>query len=88
MILKYCMEIWVLKYIDEAMKNADMCTCERCRLDTIAITLNKLPPKYIVAAGSIASTKIKSLELQYDAVIRKEAEEAAFIVKRKNRHDL
>lgn len=27
----------------------DVCTCERCQLDIIALALNRLPPRYVVS---------------------------------------
>ena len=35
-------------YLDRWYKEADVCQCENCRLDVMAIMLNKLQPKYVV----------------------------------------
>ena len=35
-------------YMDRCFKDADVCQCENCRLDVMAIMLNNLPPKYVV----------------------------------------
>ena len=42
------MEDVVALLLDELIKDKDICKCEHCRLDMMAIALNKLPPKYIV----------------------------------------
>jgi len=34
--------------VKSLIKNIDMCRCERCIADACAITLNALPPKYVV----------------------------------------
>ncbi|MDL2258483.1 late competence development ComFB family protein [Eubacteriales bacterium OttesenSCG-928-K08] len=34
--------------IDNVIEEEHACTCEKCRLDTIALALNALPPKYVV----------------------------------------
>jgi competence protein ComFB len=35
-------------YLDRWYKEADICQCDNCRLDVMAIMLNSLPPKYVV----------------------------------------
>ncbi len=42
------MEAFVEKRLDAAMKKFKCCTCERCRKDVLAFTLNKLPPLYVI----------------------------------------
>ncbi|XYW68664.1 late competence development ComFB family protein [Oscillospiraceae bacterium LTW-04] len=42
------MEAFVEKRLDAALKKFKCCTCERCRKDVLAITLNKLPPLYVI----------------------------------------
>lgn len=42
------MEGFVESRIDEAMKKFNCCTCEKCRKDVLAITLNKLQPYYVI----------------------------------------
>jgi len=38
----------VRAYLDRWFKEADMCHCDDCRLDVLALMLNNLPPKYVV----------------------------------------
>ena len=42
------MEEMVSRKLDAAIRESDMCRCEQCRLDVMALTLNKLPPRYVV----------------------------------------
>ena len=38
----------VKQFIEKWYKEADVCQCDSCRLDVMAIMLNQLPPKYVV----------------------------------------
>lgn len=46
--LKNHMEDVVAKLVDQYMKDSDVCHCEKCRLDAMALALNELPPAYFV----------------------------------------
>ncbi|MCL2719180.1 MAG: late competence development ComFB family protein [Lachnospiraceae bacterium] len=41
-------EDWVRSYLDRNISTFDVCNCESCRLDIMALALNKLPPQYVV----------------------------------------
>lgn len=43
------MEHLIPKYIDQAIRRFNACSCDRCRCDVAAQALNNLPPKYVVA---------------------------------------
>lgn len=43
------MEHLVNQRIDDVISKFNCCNCPRCRKDAIALALNKLPPKYVVA---------------------------------------
>lgn len=45
----------------------DICKCEKCREDIIALALNNLPPKYITSAQGRAFAKVTFLECQCKA---------------------
>ena len=47
-VLRNFTEEAVKVYLDRWFKEADMCHCEDCRLDVMAIMLNALPQKYVV----------------------------------------
>lgn len=40
----------VLKHLDEAILRFNTCSCDRCKCDIVAHTLNNLQPKYVVGS--------------------------------------
>lgn len=70
--LKNYMEDVVALFIDDLMEDKDICKCEHCRLDIIALALNKLPPKYIATRESEVYAKTDLLSRQYrtDVIIQ------------------
>lgn len=42
------MEEVVMQHLDDIITKFNCCRCDQCRSDIIAITLNELPPKYVV----------------------------------------
>jgi len=73
-----------LKGILEKMK--DVCSCERCREDILAYTLNRLPARYVVTVLGNAYTKLHQLKVQSKADIVVQLMEAAKVVGAKPRH--
>ncbi|HHY70202.1 MAG TPA: late competence development ComFB family protein [Thermoanaerobacterales bacterium] len=63
--LQNYMENVVALLMDELIKDRDMCKCEHCRLDIMAIALNKLPPKYTVTREGEVYAKTDLLSRQY-----------------------
>ena len=47
-VLRNFTEEAVKAYLERWFKEADVCQCEDCKLDVMAIMLNTLPPKYVV----------------------------------------
>ena len=81
------MEIWVERCLADVIKDIDMCKCEKCLKDVYALSLNKLPPKYIISDKGIEECKI-------DCDFNEEKEEiirclrsSAEIVKKNPKHD-
>ncbi|MGI5918365.1 MAG: late competence development ComFB family protein [Christensenellales bacterium] len=58
------MEDLVENKLGELMRSADMCCCERCRADTKALALNKLPPRYVVSVGGEVYAHFQELSTQ------------------------
>lgn len=81
------MEYSVDKLIDKVIQNSDVCKCERCRLDIKAITLNNLPPKYVVTPKGELFSKVSTLEYQFEVNIITEITKAIAVVKKNKRHD-
>jgi len=87
MELKNSMEEFVERYIDKVMKEVNMCTCQKCRYDVMAIALNNLKPLYTVTRSGALFNKVKSMESQYEAQIISEITKAAKIVMKDTKHD-
>lgn len=66
MELKNYMETLVWQHLSEVSEGYhDVCNCERCRFDIVALALNFLPPRYIVTAKGETWAKVKALEQQF-----------------------
>lgn len=64
MVLKNYMETLVENKIDELIKDNNVCTCDRCKADIMAIALNNLHPKYVVTKEGECYAKLSSYEIQ------------------------
>lgn len=65
----------------------DFCTCDRCKLDVIAIALNAVPSKYVVTDKGELFGRANLMTNQSDADIIKEVTRAIDIVRESPRHD-
>ena len=66
MELKNYMEILMWQQLDEVLtSHQGVCKCEKCRYDIAALTMNFLPPRYVVTDKGQMYTKIKALEQQF-----------------------
>ena len=45
--------------VDDLIKKEKACPCPKCRLDIMALALNKLPPKYVVSVKGNAFTSFQ-----------------------------
>ena len=60
------MEEVVSRILDELLaEKSEYCDCPRCRLDTMALALNKLPPKYVVTTKGYSYAKTREIETQF-----------------------
>ncbi len=71
MQIRNAMEIVVRENLAEILQQRekygveDVCTCERCQLDAMAMTLNKLPPRYVVCNQGEVYVRIAELDQQF-----------------------
>jgi len=86
-VTKNLMEELVLKFYDKVISDLNVCKCERCKADIIAIALNRLPPRYYVTKEGEMYLKLKELEIQFEVDIVAALAAAAFIVNNKPRHE-
>lgn len=81
------MEYLVLKIIEDAWDSLECCKCEKCKKDVIALTLNQLPPKYVVTPEGEVYARIDELSIKKEAEIFTALAKAAKVVKDSPRHD-
>ena len=68
------------------MRQFECCTCEKCIADTIALTLNGLPPKYIVTEPAAEAPLFSFYTNHFISEITVEATKACMTVKETPRH--
>ena len=54
---------------EKYMKMFGMCTCNRCRIDVIALALSNLPAKYVVAKPKDMIPRLSMYEAKYSAAV-------------------
>jgi competence protein ComFB len=87
MELKNYMESLVWQHIDEVMAGRrEVCQCEHCRYDIVALALNFLPPRYVVTAKGETWAKVKALEQQFYVDILTALTNAITLVKARPHH--
>lgn len=85
--LKNFMEDVVTKKVDSVLNAMDVCKCEKCRMDIMAIALNDLPSKYVVTETGELYTKVRELEQQFEVDVETAIVKAAVFVSRFPKHD-
>lgn len=85
--IKNYMEEVVYGMFDDVLKDLNVCTCEKCRMDIAAIALNQLPAKYIVTEKGELYSKINTLRQQFEVDVISAITKAAVLVKRTPRHE-
>ncbi len=80
------MEELVRIMIDGVLQDFDVCKCPQCRSDIMAITLNMLPPKYVVTKTGEAYSKTNLLIQQFEVDIITAITKACEIVNKAPRH--
>ena len=86
-MLKNYMEDIVISTTESILKLLNICKCEKCRLDIIALALNDLPPKYIVTEKGELYTKLNELENQFGVDVQAAIIKAALLVGKNPKHD-
>lgn len=68
------------------MRQFDVCTCDRCVSDTIALTMNGLIPRYIVTSPAAVDPLISFYTNKLISDVTVEATKACIVVKENPRH--
>ena len=76
--VKLCLDRW--------FHDADMCQCEDCRLDVMAIMLNNMEPNYVVTDKGALYAQMSDFDPQYKADLVTNMGMAMQIVKKRPRH--
>jgi competence protein ComFB len=79
-------EEWVKSYLERNIASFDVCDCEDCRLDIMAIALNKLPPQYVVTEKGAVFAAVSEMSHQRMVDLAAAVTEAAVMVSSKPRH--
>ncbi|MBI2265175.1 MAG: late competence development ComFB family protein [Armatimonadetes bacterium] len=67
-------------------KDRTICRCEHCKLDVLAIALNQLPPRYVVADTGYVYAKLNEMLVQFNVDLTVALMRAMQIVGRSPRH--
>jgi len=74
-------------FLDDMLDRMEgVCRCAKCRLDILAIALNKLPSKYVVTEKGRVYAKLSELEEQFKVDVFKDITKAIGIVKKRPQH--
>lgn len=63
------MQELVEEKVDKYMKMFGLCTCDRCRVDVVALTLTSLPAKYVVVHEHEATPMLTVYEGRYNTAV-------------------
>ncbi len=72
---------------DKYIRSAGVCPCPRCRIDVIALTLSKLPSKYVVLQQADTVPMLSVYENRYSANVLSQLMSACEVVKQHPRHN-
>ncbi len=64
----------------------NVCKCNKCKMDMMVWTLNRLPPQYVVTDMGRIYTKLKEQEVQFKADVVKELTKAIDFVCKNPQH--
>lgn len=84
---KNLMEEIVLQNLDSAMAAGGCCTCDTCKSDVVAYTLNRLPPRYVATHQGRLMVQAKSCEMQFRADVMAALGKAVLVVGQSPHHD-
>jgi len=80
------MEVLVAEKAEKYVKLMGMCSCRRCMDDLIALTLNHLPPKYVVMGEGDRIPKLTFYEGQYSSDITAQLINACKLISERPHH--
>ena len=84
-ILYNVTEKLVLNKLDATLRKMNCCRCDRCKEDIVAIALNNLKPRYIVATKEDIKQKIHESQ-EVGSEVTTEVIKAVLVVRKNPRH--
>lgn len=87
MNVKNIMEDIVFTKLNEMIDDLGVCTCEQCKSDIAACTLNHIPPKYYSSEKGGLFIKLGQITADKEVEVIQQIVRAAEIVKEHPRHD-
>ncbi len=81
------MQALVEEKVDKCMAEANMCTCPRCRIDVMALTLSRLPSKYVVLHSNDTLPMLTVYANRYSAAVTSQLMAACQRIKENPRHE-
>jgi len=72
--------------LDRWYREADICQCEECRLDVMALMMNNLKPKYVVTDKGALYAQLDDFDPQYKIDFMTLLSQAVQTVKNDPRH--
>ena len=80
------MESIVKNSFENRMASFNMCTCEHCKADVMALTLTKLPAKYVVTDAQV-SPLLNYYSSKYYEIINIELTKACTLISKFPHHE-
>jgi len=77
----------VKAYMDKWFPEADVCQCDTCRLDVMAIMMNNLKPKYVVTDTGALYAQLDDFDPQIKIDFMTIMSKACEMVRKGPRHD-
>ena len=88
-MIRNCMEAIVLDTLEKLKQDyRGMCVCDQCKMDILAISLNKLPPLYTTSDKGEMYAKLNEFQPQFKVNVIHAVTEAVEIVMTHPRHQL
>ena len=85
-VLRNFTEEAVKHYVDRWYKESDICQCEECKLDVMALMLNNLRPKYVVTDKGALFAQMDDFDPQHRTDFMTELTHAVQLVNKSPRH--
>jgi len=85
-LIKNILEEIVERELNNNIHTLNVCNCEKCRSDIMALTLNHLQPKYVSTEKGALFASMSSTKGEGYIEILKSLAESAEIVKKNPRH--